>query len=206
MAGFIVIGVDNRPQPRYVGDGFILADVLVILQRLIDGEGVEDDRGRVWHLDDFDLIHASPPCQKYGKTKHLSGDHPRLIGDTRCLLIQSGCHYVIENVPGAPLINPLMLTAAMYGMLIKRDRLFECSFDVPFQLSPTAIAPVKMGRPVGEGDVLQPVGHFSNVAYARQQMGLDWMDQHGLSQAIPPVYTEYIGRQMLAALAQEVKV
>lgn len=182
-AGFDeIIGVDNRPMPHYPFT-FVLGDALEYSRE---------------HGTEFDAIHASPPCQKYGKTKHLAGNHPQLIEKVRDVL--TGKPYVIENVPGAPLINPIMLTAAMFGMNILRDRLFECTFPVPLMLSPTTQRPVKMGRPVTSGDILQPVGHFSNVPYAREQMGIDWMTQAELAQAIPPAYTEYIGKYLMSAV------
>lgn len=181
-AGFDeIVGVDNCPMLRYPFT-FVLDDALEYCAA---------------HGCEFDAIHASPPCQKYGKIKFLSGKHPRLIEPVRDALIATGKPYVIENVPGAPLINPILLTAAMFGMNILRDRLFECSFEVPLRLSPTALPPVKMGRPVSEGDILQPVGHFSGADYARREMGIDWMGTKDLSQAIPPAYTEYIGRFMI---------
>jgi DNA (cytosine-5)-methyltransferase 1 len=189
-AGFYVVGVDIESQPRYIGDEFIRGDALECLRGLIDsGE-----------INQFVAISASPPCQGYAKTKFLSGEHPMLIEQLRELLIQSGLSYIIENVKGAPLINPVLLTGGMFGMNILRDRLFECSFPVPQPFTPIQAAPVKMGRPVKEGDVLQPVGHFSGVPYARKQMGIDWMTQGELAQAIPPTYTEYIGKHLLEHL------
>jgi len=183
-AGFEVVGVDIKHQPHYPFE-FHQADALEYLS----GQGQE-----------FDAIHASPPCQKYGKTKHLAGDHPQLIGQVRDTLIAIGRPYVIENVPGAPLRNPVVLTGPMFGMNIVRDRLFECSFDVPFVLSPTSPPAVKMGRAINDGDMLQPVGHFAGVEYARAQMGIDWMTRSELAQAIPPAYTEFIGRAVMARL------
>ena len=187
-AGFDhIVGVDIEPQPRYPFE-FVQGDALEYLRN-------------EW-LADFDLIHASPPCQAYSlasKQWRKNGKHyPDLLDETRNLLLQTGIHYVIENVPGAPLINPVVLNGAMFGMNIERVRLFECSFKVDFFLLPQNKKPVKMGRPVKEGDVLQPVGHFSNVPYAQKEMDIDWMGQKDLAQAIPPAYTEFIGRQILA--------
>ena len=185
QAGFDeIVGVDNRPQKHFPFT-FVQADALDYCRE---------------HGREFDAIHASPPCQKYGRTKNLAGNHPKLIESVRDALIATGKPYVIENVPDAPLINPILLTAAMFGMNILRDRLFECSFEVPLRLSPTSQSPMKMGRPVSEGDILQPVGHFSGVDYARREMEIDWMVQSELSQAIPPAYTEFIGHFLLEAI------
>lgn len=192
MAGFdFVRGVDIKPQPRYCGDEFIQADALEYLQSLIEsGEVVE-----------FDAIHASPPCQAYTKARRLQGNqHPDLIQDTRRLLDETGLPYVIENVPGAPMVNPVSLTGQMFGLNVERERWFECKgFDMPFNLIPPRRRQVKMGRTVADGAVIQVVGHFSNVPYARKAMAIDWMTQGELAQAIPPAYTEHIGRQLLAA-------
>lgn len=177
-AGFDeIVGVDIAPQPRYPFT-FVQADAME------------------YPLEGFDAIHASPPCQSYGKTRRLASNHPMLIEAVRERI--KGYPYVIENVPGAPLIDPVLLTGQMFGMRIKRDRLFECNFPVPHLLSPTAPPAVKMGRSVQDGDFIQPVGHFSGVEYARQEMGIDWMGQKELAQAIPPAMTEYIGKALLA--------
>jgi len=185
-AGFYVVGVDIEPQPNYCGDEFYQADALEFIQA---------------YGHEFDVVHASPPCQVYGKTKHLANDgHPDLISLTREALKATGKPYIIENVPGAPLINPTLLNGAIFGMMVHRPRLFETSFLLPFMLLPQLPKPIKMGRPINEGDVIQPVGHFSGVPYARKEMGIDWMTGAELSQAIPPAYTEWIGWQMREVL------
>jgi len=152
-------------------------------------------------ISSFDLIHASPPCQVHSKTKHLAGkQHQDLVGKTREMLKASGRPYVIENVPGAPLIDPVALNGFMFDLPLDRERWFESSIPLPFVLLPTAYKrPVKMGRPVAEGDIIQVVGHFSNVPYGRKAMGIGWMNQHELAQAIPPIYTEWIGRRIIEA-------
>jgi DNA (cytosine-5)-methyltransferase 1 len=183
-AGFEVVGVDIEPQPRYPFE-FHQADAMT------------------FPLDGFDAIHASPPCQAYSwatkQWRDRGNEYPDLVAATRQRLMLAGVPYVIENVPGAPLINPVILNGPMFGMLIHRTRLFECSFDVPFFLLPQAGGrATEMGRPPKDNEYLYPVGHFSGVAEARQRMGIDWMNQGELAQAIPPAYTEYIGRQLMA--------
>lgn len=184
-AGFYVVGVDIKPQPRYAGDEFVQADALN------------------FPLAGFDAIHASPPCQAYTKARKLQGKrHPDLIGVIRDRLNTTTCvPWVIENVPGAPLRNPTLLCGTMFGLRVYRHRLFEASFTLPFTLHPSHHrAQVKMGRPVREGDVIQPVGHFSNVAYARRAMDTPWMKQGEMAEAIPPAYTEWIGKELLRVL------
>lgn len=181
-AGFEVDGVDIRPQKKYPF-------------RFIQGDAVEYLKA---HGHEYDVIHASPPCQEHSKAKHLANDgHGDFIETIRAELKKAGKPYVIENVPGAPLINPVVLNGFMFGLNVDRERLFECSFSMPFMLKPqSAQKQVKMGRPVKDGEIIQVVGHFSNVPYARKAMGIDWMGQKELAQAIPPAYTEFIGREL----------
>lgn len=181
LAGFYVVGLDVEPQPNYIGDEFIRADALDYLANA--------------DLSRYDATHASPPCQGYSKARHLQGNnHPDLIAPVRELLQATGKPYVIENVPGAPLVNPVTLVGSMFGLRTMRPRLFECSFDVPFVLAPPASARhAKMGRPPKEGEYVHVVGHVSNVPYCREAMGIDWMVVTELSEAIPPAYTKYIG-------------
>jgi DNA (cytosine-5)-methyltransferase 1 len=122
-----------------------------------------------------------------------------MIAKTREALILCGKPWVIENVPGAPLINPIMLNGSVFGMRVHRPRYFEASF--PLQ-QPTVhpMRPVKMGRPIRDGDTVQPVGHFAGVAYAAKEMGLMWMGQKELAQAIPPAYTEWIAHRWIETL------
>jgi DNA (cytosine-5)-methyltransferase 1 len=189
LAGFDVTGVDIKPQPHYIGDRYVLGDALIYAAA---------------HGHEYDAIHASPECQKYSKStqqwRKAGKQYSDLIGPVRDLLIKIGQPYVIENVPGSPLINPLLLNGPMFGARIHKPRLFECSFEVPFLFSPSYPLPIKMGRPVQEGDYLQPVGHFSGVAYAQREMGCEWMNQGDLAQAIPPAYTQYIGAQLMRVL------
>jgi len=188
-AGFEVVGIDNKPQPHYPFE-FHLADALEYLQE---------------HYQEFDAIHASPPCQAYSRASmqwRKSGkEYPDLVQPTRELLIKTGLPYVMENVPGAPLINPILLTGAFFGLKVRRNRLFESNINLPFQLTqPNAKTNFRMGRPVKDGEEITPVGHFSNVVYARQQMQIDWMTQQELTQAIPPAYTEWIGKHLMEYL------
>lgn len=194
-AGFEVIGVDNKPQKNYPFE-FIQMDALEFLQEVIDGTRPKPD-----------AIHASPPCQfatmASRQWRKEGREYPNLIEPTRRLLKELGQPFVIENVPGAPLINPVILNGTKFNMRLRRVRLFECSFEVPFFfLPPEEPSGFRMGRPVKKGGIITPVGHFSNVSYARKVMEIDWMAQGELAQAIPPAYTEFIGKQLI----QQIKV
>lgn len=185
-AGFRVIGVDIEPQPHYPFE-FHQADALT------------------YPLEGFDAYHASPPCQDYTQAtlqwRKAGYLYPNLIEEFRHRLMATGKPFVIENVKGSPLIHPVLLTAAMFGIKIKRDRYFEChGFDIPFTLSPTTPKAVKMGRAIKEGDILQPVGHFSGVAYAQKEFGLPNRTQRELAEALPKAYTEYIGKYLMEAV------
>jgi DNA (cytosine-5)-methyltransferase 1 len=189
QAGFYVVGVDIAPQPRYAGDEFYQMDALEYLATV--------------GLSRFAAIHASPPCQAYSKARNLQGnEHPDMVGPVRAALQATGEPYIIENVPGAPLVDPVLLVGSMFGLRTMRPRLFECSgFDVPFVLAPPPAARhAKMGRPPQPGEYVHVVGHMSNVPYCREAMGIDWMVQGELAEAIPPAYTEFIGAHLIAAL------
>lgn len=193
LAGFHVTGVDIRPQPRYAGDVFVQADALT------------------FPLDGFDAIHASPPCQAYSDAtpvthKHL---HPRLIGDVQARLRESGLPYVIENVTGARahLDRPLLLCGSMFGLgatvrgewrQLLRHRWFETT---TWTLSPFACAhtgkhiTVRVGSNARRGQ-----GGVRDLSAERVAMGIDWMTGGELTEAIPPAYTEWLGRRLLEAI------
>lgn len=184
LAGFTdITGVDNVPQPKYPF-------------RFIQADAME------FPLDGYDLIHASPPCQAYSKTFGLGRlDHPRLIEPTRERLIDAGTPYVIENVAMAPLKDPVMLCGQMFGVMLYEHRLFETSFPVMQPFHPEHIfRQTKMGRPPKDDECMQVTGHFSGVPEGRRRMGISWMGQKELAQAILPAYTTYIGSQFLHPL------
>ena len=190
-AGFEVIGIDNRPQPHYPFE-FIQADALKYLDDRVPFLG-----------HNFEAVHASPPCQAHTKAQKLQGNtHPDLIGPTRALLLENKLPYVIENVKGAPLLDPVVLEGQMFpGLNVHRPRLFETNWplEVPV-LRPPPPRQTKMGRPPKPGEAMQIVGHFSDVTAGGIAMGIDWMTQAELAQAIPPDYTFFIGHQLLAHL------
>jgi DNA (cytosine-5)-methyltransferase 1 len=188
LAGYEVTGVDLSPQPRYPFT-FIQADALE------------------FPLDGFDLIHASPPCQSYSRAARLRGnDHPRLIEPVRDRLAASGIPWVIENVPGAPLIEPVMLCGGMFGLKVYRHRLFEASFPLPQPEHPGhLVRQQKMGRPVRPGEIIQVVGHTGETAYARQAMGIWWMTSSELAEAIPPPYAAFVAQAAAAVLRHDLQ-
>jgi DNA (cytosine-5)-methyltransferase 1 len=109
-AGFDIVGVDIDPQPHFPFE-FIQADALTLDMKF---------------LRSFDAIHASPPCQSYSdlaKRNRNAHEWPRLIEPVREILIKSGKPYVIENVEGAPLLNPVVLCGTMFkGLRVLRQQ------------------------------------------------------------------------------------
>lgn len=159
------------------------------------------------HGREFDVIHASPPCQKYSQTrtihrgKKTEKPHPDLVEPTRKLLEASGKTWVLENVPGAPMENAIVLCGSNFGLRVKRHRLFESNrfLMAPGQrcCHPPRGSFIQAGMRIKEGDWVIVAGHFSGIKLAGKAMGIDWMTRDELSQAIPPAYTEFIGRQLL---------
>ncbi len=189
LAGFQIVGVDNRPQKRYPFE-FVLADALEYVAE---------------HGDEFDAIHASPPCQRYSRTRHLARkDHPMLIEPTRCALRSIDRPYVLENVPGAPLIDPIILTGTMFGLRVVRKRLFECSFPITQPFMPQIPTPhAKMGRLAKPDQYIHVAGRGGVrgvLTQWKEAMAIDWMTCTELAQAIPPAYTKFVGQQLLRYL------
>jgi DNA (cytosine-5)-methyltransferase 1 len=192
LAGFEVVGVDIEPQPHYPFE-FHQADALEYIAE---------------YGHEFDAIHASPPCQAHTALKTLwaarsdyTERHEDLIPQTRRMLQESGKPYVIENVAGAPLVAPTELCGVMFGLKVYRHRLFETSF---FVLAPShhrhpEIIPAP-GRGPSPSGYIHVTGHTGYKEICNVAMGIDWMNQDERSQAIPPAYTEFIGKQLIAYL------
>lgn len=193
-AGFEVVGVDIKRQKNYPFE-FYQGDALDFLRE---------------HGSEFDVIHASPPCQFYSRLSNpqypeRKNEHPNLIPTTRDLLKLSGRPYVIENVAGSPLENPLVLCGRDFGLKVYRHRLFESNvllLGIPH--TPHRDQTPKAGT---RGNNISPKGFIcvasttSNVKYARFAMGIDWMTQRELGQSIPPAFTEFIGGQLMVAVS-----
>ena len=186
-AGFEVVGVDINPQKNYPFE-FHQADAMT------------------YPLEGFDVIHASPPCQRYTLAQNAAQNadaHPDLVAPARERLRGSGALWVIENVVGAPLESPITLCGLAFGLNVKRHRLFE--LEPPLLLAPPCPSHdvgyyVIFGHEVRSRRHGQATGRKNKIAEGRKAMGIDWMTTSELSQAIPPAYTEWIGKQLRAAL------
>ncbi len=186
-AGFTeIVGIDIEPQPHYPFT-FIQADAL----------------NPPVNLDAFDLIHASPPCQRYSSATSRPEDHPDLVPSTQVMLKRYP--HVIENVPGAPIRGDYMLCGTMFGLgtkdlNLRRHRYFEVSWTPPalFPLhcrhDKLSITVTGNGAPSGNRETL---GRNTTIAEWREAMDIDWCNRRGLTEAIPPAYTEYLGRVFL---------
>lgn len=184
QAGFDVTGVDINPQRRYPFD-FIHANAI---------DYVQD------HWQEYDVIAASPPCQAFSKAQVIQGkEHNDLISITRKLISKKP--FIIENVVGAPLKDPILLCGAMFGLRTYRHRLFESNLELVAPTHPEHIwKQNKMGRPPKDGEFMHVVGHISGLDYAKKAMGIDWMTTREIVQSIPPAYTKFIGKQVLSQI------
>ena len=204
-AGFDeIVGVDNRPMPRYPFT-FVQADALEYVAE---------------HGKEFDAIHASPPCQAYSVLRRANpeADYPDLIEPTRRTLEAVGTPWVIENVPGAPLRFTVVLCGSMFQLgsgarQLRRHRLFETSVLI---LQPSCLHRGEAIGVYGGGPVSRYTfengakrdyyhrrgGYQGRVDEKIEAMAITWMNAVELSQAIPPAYTEFIGRQLIGVLTQ----
>ena len=190
QAEFEVVGVDINPQPNYPFT-FIQADVFEYLN-------TPDT--------DFDLIHASPPCQRFSVNTptQFKLDHPDLVAPVRRELDKLGRPYLIENVPGAPIRKDLVLCGSMFGLQVQRHRWFELSgFSIP---------PLECNHIWADGRPHTVTGHadgaglnrrqylgFRDTKHAADLMDMPWCTRSAeITEAIPPAYTKYIGEQFRA--------
>jgi DNA (cytosine-5)-methyltransferase 1 len=209
-AGFEVVGIDSKRQPHFPFE-FHQGDALEHLES-------------TW-AETFDVIHASPPCQRYTHG-NVAGDqaskHPDLVGPVRELLQATGRPYVIENVPRSPLLNPLVLCWSMFRrdgfvpdddgtqLRMERHRLFES--DLLLTAPATCHHPkaVRVAGSYGgarrdkdEARLIRKGGYVPSADVQRRLLGIDWMPESSMYLAIPPAYTEHIGAQLLGHLAAD---
>lgn len=198
-AGFDVTGLDRDPQPHYPYP-FIRADLR--------------DLDPAWIAANFDAAAASPPCWAHSDLKHRTGlEYEDFIPETRALLRATGLPYVIENVEGAPLLDPLVLCGTQFPRLrVIRHRLFESNIPLLAPGRPCcAPRPLCYTRDkrkahyglLDEWSAFVSVNGGGNcsVAAARDAMGIGWMTKDELNQAVPPAFTRFIGGQLLDHLA-----
>jgi len=192
-AGFDVVGFDNRPQKNYPFD-FVLQDALTV------------------DLSPFDAVWASPPCQFYSRLRHLpwlrDREYWRSIPPTREHVAAAGKPYVIENVADAgwDMEANVVLCGKAFGLRLFRHRRFETSWPMRgpvhekhTEISAAGRAPLGQ-RHHGLNGWGGPAGHQGGVERHKISLGIDWMTGAEMSQAIPPAYSEYVGRELLKQL------
>ena len=182
-AGYEVVGFDIRPQPNY-------PKTLEFHQS--DAFDVD--------LSSFDAVWASPPCQGYsGHTGDEANKTPKYIDAMRERLTDNGKPFIIENVIGARdyMQNPVMLCGCMFDLEIRRRRLFESGVNL--------VAPEHDHKPIvyTEADrrlysVTGHSRHKGTTAIWQRMMGMPWAKRaKELTEAIPPNYSEYLGKQLI---------
>ena len=199
-AGFDVIGVDIDPQPNY-SFRFIQADALEVLF----------DARRMG----IAVVHASPPCQFFTAYRRrgngVGASYPNLIPQVRDMATELRLPYVIENVPGAPLHDPITLCGSMFGLDVRRHRLFES--NVPLT-APACDHGVWTERKYPQATNRANRRFTCEVGVYRipletqkRAMGVDWdVTLHELSEAIPPAYCEFIGAQLMQHVTAEKRI
>lgn len=216
-AGFDVVGVDIVKQSNYPFP-FEWLDALealrILLGRSTGGFGFLAPLIQGQH---FNAVHASPPCQRYlnltrvNESMGREHSHPDLIAATRDLLEETGLPYVIENVPdaGAQLIDPVRVCGTSFGLPLRRHRLFESNVSLVGTACDHGSFTEKKywtgWRPKGEHRLSTVVQVYGNAADKHEwpaAMGIDWMTNDEMAEAIPPAYTEHVGRQLVDVVQQ----
>jgi DNA (cytosine-5)-methyltransferase 1 len=213
-AGFEVVGVDINPQPDYPFP-FIRADAIDFLHHMEAG-GTYDWFGPTL----FAAVHASPPCQASSaltKGTNKGRVYEQLIPVTRDLLARwqrrpwgDGLATIIENVQGSELRRDLTLCGEMFGLDVIRHRYFEVD---GFTATAPAHKPHR-GRVRGwrhgtyyDGPYVAVYGDGGgkgSVPEWQAAMEITWTDDRkAIAEAIPPAYTEHIGRQLIAQIQED---
>lgn len=188
-AGFEVVGVDSKPQPRYPFE-FHQADAMT------------------FDVAGFDVVHASPPCQGFSAATKTKAGRVDLLTPTRERLIEAGVSYVLENVPRAPMRDPIRLCGSMFGLRVRRHRLFESNVtltaprcDHGWQNADPIFRIYEHGYWTLSGVArVYGIGGGKEIKEWPEAMGIHWMTYRELAQAVPPAYTLCIGQQLMAAL------
>ena len=198
-AGFDVFGIDVVEQPNYPYP-MLVADAVSLPAEV---------------FDQFDAIHASPPCQHYSDLAARNGNRhewPDLVGPVRDMLKAAGKPYVIENVEGAPLRDYVVLCGTMFpGLRVLRHRLFEANFPIvvpPHRRHPLCHTLDKRKAHYGKTDEWENFvsvngGGNCSIEAARDAMGIPWMTKKEINEAIPPTYTRWVGEQLLTHIGGE---
>ena len=188
-AGFDVTGVDINAQPHYPSSEsmrFIQADAMT------------------FPLEGYDAYHASPPCQRHSRQSNcrpgLAGTYPDFIEAIRARLEATGKPYVIENVPGAPLRDPIKLCGWTFNRETYRHRHFESNVPIVEPEHRPHTTPASKAAHWVPGTFVSVAGHCSPIALCREVMDIDWMPRNELAEAIPPYFTHHVGYHLKRAI------
>lgn len=187
QAGFEVVGVDIRSQPRYPFE-FIQADALT------------------FPLDGFDVIHASPLWYRFtalAKSRGFRASDPDDVTPIYDRLVASGKPFVVESGTLGPLKNVCLFCGPAFGLQVIRHMFFASSVG----LSPPACACARGGA--ADGLYVAYKGSYGNGrrnpprrsrAEWKEAAGLDGMTWREAHLAVPPAYTQFIGEQLIRQL------
>lgn len=183
LAGFDVTGVDIKNQRRYPFK-FVRADALE------------------YPLGGYDFIWASPPCQRYSKYSRNLGtakNHPDFVALVIDRLRSTKTVWVVENVPGAPLRQDLVLCGTMFGLPLIRHRIFQFSNSTVLLTSPCDHTGNEIGVYGGGTPSFyrRKLGRNISLEEKRVAMGIDWMGVREIAQAVPPDYSKFIAQGLL---------
>lgn len=186
-----ITGIDTEPQPNYPYT-FVQDDAIAYIKK---------------HGKKFDFIHASPPCQAHSNMTHRGrgqAAHISLIDEIRTAILQTKRPYIIENVVGAPLQNPIMLCGSSFALRVRRHRLFES--NMPLYGKPcdhawqdeSKIYKMYQHYAWHKTGVVPVYGSGGSKAseHWNEAMGIDWMSRKEIVEAIPPAYTQFLGLQV----------
>jgi DNA (cytosine-5)-methyltransferase 1 len=194
-AGFEVSGVDVAPQPHYPYE-FFQCDALELLK---------SRPMKAW-LAEYDVLHASPPCQAFSAYRRrgdgVGANYPDLISEVRAALKALDLPYVIENIPRSPLHDPVTVCGSSFGLDLQRHRLFESNLPLVVPPCNHEWQTPRFAPAANRSNLRRTVevGAGRSGPAAPDAMGIDWMTREELSEAVPPAYTEFLGRQIHAWL------
>ncbi len=208
-AGFEVTGVDIKEQKQYPYSFY-------------KGDAVEIVRGAgLVNLNEFDFIHASPPCQTHTSLVHIRNAQGGKAAVVDILdevvegLIACKKPFIVENVSNAILkkkhdgLHEITLCGSMFGLKVRRHRKFWS--NIPITTEGMKCEHKKQGKPVGvygsKGDQVKgmwkgKMSYGGTTAKTDEEaisaMGfkrkVPW---NKLKEAIPPSYTEFLGKQII---------
>jgi len=180
-AGFDVVGVDVKPQPRYPFE-FHQADAMT------------------FPLGGFDAIHASPPCQgslSRCVSAFMATGLPWVIENVMDAPLEG--IWLCGTMFGYELLRHRRFESSLFML-----QPGHAPHSVVLAPGGRSLAKRYAGHGITGAAVKEInrdsiAGHFTNIERARRLMDIDWMRRDELAESIPPYFTEYIGKQIIRA-------